>query len=77
MDLLKFIWISRRINGGLQISFRFWLPWDRLLIGYAGADLEDVETNEASAFKGSLFIPFFELEFVRVKMSEEFWSEYE
>jgi len=77
MDLLRFIWISKRINGGLQISLRFWLPWDRLLIGYAGADVDELESSEASAFKGSLFIPLFELEFVRIKMSEEFWSSYD
>jgi hypothetical protein len=77
MDLLKFIWISRRINGGLQISFRFWLPWDRLLVGYAGADVDEVESNEASAFKGSLFLLLFELEFIRVKMDDSFWEEHE
>lgn len=77
MDLLKFIWISRRINGGLQISLRFWLPWDRLLVGYAGVDVDDVESNEASAFKGSLFLLLFELEFIRVKMDDSFWEEHE
>ena len=76
MDLLKFIWISRRINGGLQIALKFWLPWDRVLVGYAGAEVEQ-EADEISSFKGSLFLLVFELEFIRVKMSEEFWEKYD
>jgi hypothetical protein len=47
-----------------------------VLIGYAGADVESEENDEASAFKGSLFLLLFELEFIRVKMTEDFWNKY-
>lgn len=77
MNLIRFIWISRKIGGGFQLNLKFWFPWDRLLIGYAGADVEDQDDlHEISAFKGSLFIPFFELEFIRVKMADDYWEKY-
>jgi hypothetical protein len=71
MNLLRFLWVSRAIHGGLQVTLRFWLPWDKLLIGCATADLGDLEQSDThTAFKGSLFIPLFELEIVRIRVTD-------
>lgn len=71
MQLIKFVWISERINGGIQICLKFCLPWECLLVGYAGTDVDEFEEEGVSAFKASLFIPLFELEFVRVRLDQE------
>ena len=77
MDILKVMWISRKISGGLQFALKFWMPWDRILIGYAGADVESEQVADADAFKGSLFILCFELEFIRIRINPELWDETE
>lgn len=71
MTLFRILWISRKIRGGLQVAINFHLPWDRLLMGYASADLGELEQSDShTAFKGSLFIPLFELEIVRIRVTD-------
>ena len=72
--LVEFLWISRRIRGGINIRIRLHSPLNVMAVGYIGG-AEEISKHGDSA-KGSLILGILEVEFIRIRITDErLWEE--
>ncbi len=69
LTLVEFLWISKRIRGGINIRIRLHSPLNVMAVGYIGG-AEEISTYGDSA-KGSLLIGILEVEFIRIRITDD------
>lgn len=74
MRLLRLLWISKRISGGLEVELYLRWPWEQLLVGYAGMDAEDVALKGTAVYRGALYLLVFSVELMKIHIPEEYWG---
>jgi len=69
LTLVEFLWISRYIRGGINIRIRLHSPLNVMAVGYIGG-AEEISTHGDST-KGSLLLGILEVEFIRIRITDE------